>query len=57
MTTIYDENGKYLGLKDICKWILETYPQDIPMMRVPGIMELCEGASIILAKLNEKEVK
>ena len=26
---LYDENGKPLGLYDVCRWWIETYPRDV----------------------------
>ncbi len=27
--SIFNENGEKLGLLDVCKWWLETYPRDV----------------------------
>lgn len=53
MKELFKKDGKKAGLKDICEWWLEIYPEDIFISEPKGIIIIRDCCKDILVKLGK----
>jgi hypothetical protein len=49
-TELYKQNGEMAGLYDICRWWIETYPEDIFVANPETIVIIRKQMQLILDK-------